>query len=487
MAPAPATLCQKIAPKTRHFSHSYSFISDLKTSPNNTNSSELIFPIYPTLSLSSSSLQQLHKFIKLHLKPQFKSEDLLHFLKKKLHYHIKFTYLDLHVFNWASTYEWFNHDHATYEWMAKTLAINSRFSELQTVLNSMVSNPCPCSQGIFSCPKIEPIFSFCISSYCKFGRIDDALVAFDKMKRVIDGRPSILSYNVMLNGLVKSNRHKDAIEFYSKMKREKAKPDVYTFNILISSYCRNLRTGSAVELFREMRESGCSPNVVSFNTLISGFCREGKIREGIGVAYEMLDLGFELSIATFHVLFNGLCRGGLVNDGCNLLIDLLRKRAIPKSLDCLELVEALCKEAKVWKALEIMDRLWIKGHFPTVVSCTTVLEGLRKRGDLDNGYLLMERMFKDGILPDIITYNCILQALCEIGRTLDANKIRVLASKKGLKPDADTFYILVYGFSREGNAKEGESIIDEMLDMDFIPDIATYNRLKEDLWKGERE
>lgn len=88
---------------------------------------------------------------------------------------------------------------------------------------------------------------------------------------------------------------------------------------------------------------------------------------------------------------------------------------------------------------------------------------------------LMEKMLKEGILPDSVTFNCLLEDLCDVGRTVDADRLRLLASTKGLDPDGMTYHILVSGYTRENRRKEGENLVNEMLDEGFIPDLATYN------------
>ncbi|KAL3730007.1 hypothetical protein ACJRO7_027070 [Eucalyptus globulus] len=89
----------------------------------------------------------------------------------------------------------------------------------------------------------------------------------------------------------------------------------------------------------------------------------------------------------------------------------------------------------------------------------------------------MENMLKEGIVPDIVTFNCLLEDLSDIGKTVEANKLRLLAQSKGLEPDGMMDRVLVSGFTRERKRKEGQILVDEMLDKDFIPDLATYNRL----------
>lgn len=91
----------------------------------------------PTLSLANTSHHQLHQFLKAHLTPSFTPQDLLIFLKNKLHYHPKFSHFDLHIFTWAATIDSFRHDHSTYEWMVKTLAITDRFDDLHSLLQGL--------------------------------------------------------------------------------------------------------------------------------------------------------------------------------------------------------------------------------------------------------------------------------------------------------------------------------------------------------------
>ncbi|KAL7247814.1 hypothetical protein ACSBR2_002679 [Camellia fascicularis] len=398
-------------------------------------------PLLPTISLSNTTTTQLTHFLKTHLKPSFTPQDLLSFLKNRLHHHPNFTQFDLHIFRYAATLDSFRHDHSTFEWMVRTLSVTDRFDALRSILEFMVLNQCPCSDGIFSCSRTEPIFRFAINSYCRVGRFDDALIAFDYMVKMIDGLPNVAVYNTLIHGFVKFREHEKALGFYNRMIKDRVKPDVFTFNILISSYCRNSEFGLAFEVFKEMRIKGCSPNVVSFNTLIKGFFRERKFEEGIGMAYEMIELGCEFSTVTCEILVGGLCRVGRVSEACNLVIDLSEKGVLPNGFDYFDLI------AKLYK--EVMGELWRKGNAPSFIACTTLIEGFRRVGKTEEAATLMEKMLKDGIVPDSATYNCLLRDVCNARKTVEANKLRLLASSKGLDPDGMTYNILVLGYTRE--------------------------------------
>ncbi|CAM8994876.1 unnamed protein product [Rhodiola kirilowii] len=402
--------------------------------------SSLPFPpqsTLPTITLSSSSTATyLSNFLHSHLKPSFTSQDLLFFLKSKLHHHPNFTQFDFHVFNWASNIDSFRHDHLTYQWITRTLAVTHRFNELFSVLDFIFSNPCPCSDGIFSCPRTEDIFRFSLNAFCRVGRLDDALKVFDKMRKMIDGKPNVAVYNMLIHGFVKRMEHERAVELYHRMLKDRVKPDVYTFNILISSYCRNSLFGLALEVFKEMRSKGCRPNVVSFNTLIKGFFREMKYDDAVQMAYEMIDLRCELSCATCEILH--------------------------------------------W-------RLWMscggKDTKPSLIASITLLEGLRKSQKLEEALRFTENILRENITPDSVTYNCLLEDLCKARRTRDAIRLSHLATGKGLDADSITYEILINGCSHEGIRKEGEQLVDEMLDKGFISDLASFNRMMEDLSK----
>ncbi|KAG1331692.1 pentatricopeptide repeat-containing protein [Cocos nucifera] len=438
-------------------------------------------PLLP-FSLSPAPPSHLARFLRSYLKPSFTPADLLHLLRRRLRHHPGLAPYDLDVFLWASGVDSFRHDHSTYEWMVRTLAATGRLDPLHHLLRLLLSHPCPCADGIFACPRLESIFRFALNAFCRAGRLADAATALDDARRSLDGRPAAALYNILLHGFARWGEHQKALDLFDKMLKDRVRPDAFTFNILISSSFRNTDFDAALDWFREMRARGCEPNVVTFNTLIKGFFREKKIKEGIGVAREMLDLGCQFSVPTCEILMNGLCKErGRVQEASDLLMEFLQKGAIPEGFDCLVLVEALCKEGRVERALEVVNSLWERAKLVSVVTCTSLIEWLRNLGKINEAYELMEKMLQKEMLPDTITLNCLLEALCDAGRTVDANRLKVLASKKGFRPDGVTLGLLVKGFSREGRTREGERVVDEMLDRGFIRNIASYDRLTEEL------
>ena len=201
------------------------------------------------------------------------------------------------------------------------------------------------------------------------------------------------------------------------------------------------------------------------------------------VAQEMLQLGAGLSVASMEILIGGLCRGGDALKAAEVFAEFLVDAVVPEGFDCLDLVESLCHVGRVDKAVEVVGLVLERNRASclSVPAGVTVLDCLMKAGKLDDVCRLMGRMVGEGIVPDTISCNCILEALCEAGRTSDANKLRILAKEKGFQADGVTYSMLVQGFGRQGRVTEGEAVLDEMLDLGFIPNIVAYNRLLDSL------
>ncbi|KAL9332095.1 hypothetical protein ACSQ67_001705 [Phaseolus vulgaris] len=384
-------------------------------------------------------------FLKAHWAPPFSPDTLLHFLKSKLHHHPSFSQFDFHLFTWASSLDSFHHTHATFHWMARTLAATHRFPQLRSLLHLIATHPCPCSPSIFSCPHTQPIFSHAIHAFSKSSQLHHALSAFHSMTKLIDSKPDVVVFNVLIHAFVKRGNLTQALQFYREMVvTHRVKPDVFTFNILISGYCRNSQFALALEVFHEMGKAGCEPNVVTFNTLIRGMFREGRVEDAIGMAREMVQL---------------------------------RKGVLPEGFDCFALVEVLCGQGCAVRALEVVYELWNGGSVPSLVACIVVVDGLRGLGKIDEVQRLVKRMLDEGMVLDVVTFNCVLRDICDARRTNEANRLMLVALSKGLEPDDMTYRTLVIGYMEEGGREEGELLVNEMLDRGFIPDLASYNKL----------
>jgi pentatricopeptide repeat protein len=416
---------------------------------------------------------------------------LLHLLRRARH-HPRLAPLDLHLLlAAASSSSAFRPDHRLTGLLAARLAASRRLPSLRRLLQLVLSRPCPCADdSIFACPDLLPTFRKAILAFAASGDIPSASDALASLRRAADSPLPADLYNIILHALARLRRHGDAVRFfyYEMTSVHRVVPDAYTFNILINSSCHAEGVDAAMRWFEEMRRRSCAPTGVSFNTLMRGFFRERRYKEGIKVAHEMLQLGVGLSVASMEILIGGLCNGGEALKAAEVFAEFLVDAVVPEGFDCLGLVESLCHVGNVDQALQVVELVLERNMVCclSVPAGVTVLECLLKAGKLDVVCQFMGRLVSEGVVPDIISCNCIFEALCEAGRTSDANRLRILATEKGFVADGVTYSMLVQGFGREGRMKEGEAVLDEMLDLGFIASIAAYNRLFDSLhmWRS---
>ncbi|CAO2181983.1 unnamed protein product [Urochloa humidicola] len=455
------------------------------TEPPTTSASIPLDPSLPVLPLAVSHLSPPSPLPALPSAHASSPASILRLLRRARH-HPRVAPLDLHILLAAADASpAFRPDHGLTSFLAARLAASRRLPSLRRLLHLVLARPCPCADdSIFACPELLPTFRKAIVAFAASGDIPAASEVLASLRRAADSPLPAEFYNIILHALSRLRRHDDVIRFYGEMTSVyRVAPDAYTFNILINSSCRAEGVNTAMRWFGEMQRRSCAPTTVSFNTLMRGFIREGKYKEGIKVAREMLELGVGLSVVSMEILIGGLCRGAEALKAAEVFVEFLGDGVVPEGFDCFELVQALCHAGKMDKAVEMVDMVLEKNMkcCLSVPAGVTVLECLMKVGKLDKVCQLMWRMIDQGIVPDTISCNFIFEALCEAGRTADANQLRVLAKEKGFEADSETYRLLVQGFGRQGRRKEGEAVLDEMLDSGFIPNIASYNRLLDGL------
>ncbi|KAK1279498.1 Pentatricopeptide repeat-containing protein [Acorus gramineus] len=136
----------------------------------------------------------------------------------------------------------------------------------------------------------EVTFNIVIDMFYKHGKSELAWLVFRRMDKLrIDA--SIITCNVLVNGLVSEGRINDAIRFVGRMESQfSVSPDVVTYNCVLNGMCKAGNVDRACEFILEMVRRGCRPDLVSYNTLINGLIRVGRVEDAC-VFFENLKVG----------------------------------------------------------------------------------------------------------------------------------------------------------------------------------------------------
>ncbi|CAI0428754.1 unnamed protein product [Linum tenue] len=146
---------------------------------------------------------------------------------------------------------------------------------------------------------------------CRQGQLDGALALF----QVIDNsslQSNVAGYNILMDGLWKAGREKEAREMFSRLSRDKfLQPDTRAYTITVDGLCRQGFVDEAYDLFRKMEGDSCLPNSCSYNVIIHGFLRHKDPLEAIDLIHEMVSEGFSADATTMSLLIELLPKNQL--------------------------------------------------------------------------------------------------------------------------------------------------------------------------------
>merc|ERR1711879_63352 len=110
-----------------------------------------------------------------------------------------------------------------------------------------------------------------IDGLMKGNRHLDALHIFSEMK-LEDIKPDTVVYNIILNGLVSSNQElRLVLRYWNELHNQGLEPDIITYNIVIRAYMKNKSPTEALKLLDKLHYQGLKPDTVTYNEFLVGF------------------------------------------------------------------------------------------------------------------------------------------------------------------------------------------------------------------------
>ncbi|KAL0372665.1 UNVERIFIED_CONTAM: hypothetical protein Scaly_0948100 [Sesamum calycinum] len=91
--------------------------------------------------------------------------------------------------------------------------------------------------------------------------------------------PDVKNCNRILRLLRDRDLVGKAREVYEMMGPFGIKPTIVTYNTMLDSFCKEGNVQQALDLLLEMQRRGCHPNDVTFNVLINGLSKKGDFEE----------------------------------------------------------------------------------------------------------------------------------------------------------------------------------------------------------------
>ncbi|CAD8084529.1 unnamed protein product [Paramecium sonneborni] len=119
----------------------------------------------------------------------------------------------------------------------------------------------------------------CLVDACvRNDRLDQALQFIEQMKSQNLSINTVL-YTTIIKGFCKLNQTEEAMKYFNLMKQnQRTYPNLITYNSLLDGLVKNGLMNQADKLFQELVESTIKPDLITFSTLLKGHCRRGNMK-----------------------------------------------------------------------------------------------------------------------------------------------------------------------------------------------------------------
>ena len=78
-----------------------------------------------------------------------------------------------------------------------------------------------------------------------------------------------------------------AFALLNSMKNSRVSPNVFVYNVVLNGLCKEKRMRDAEKLFDEMLKRKLVLSLVKYNTLIDGYCKVGQLEGAFGLRAKM--------------------------------------------------------------------------------------------------------------------------------------------------------------------------------------------------------
>ncbi|KAM3340767.1 hypothetical protein P3S68_028401 [Capsicum galapagoense] len=249
-------------------------------------------------------------------------------------------------------------------------------------------------------------YSSIVNGLCREGRLDEATAMLDLMAK----QGCTLSSHVC-NALIKASKVQEALRFFGEMHSQNCSPTVVTYNVLIDGLCKAERFGDAYELVEEMLKKGWTPDMITYSLLVDGLCRSKMVDLALKLLNQIVSKGLKPDVTMVNIIIHGLCSVGKLENTLQIFLSMSQWECLPNLVTYNTLMEGFYK-ARDCKNASAVWALILRGGFqPDISSYNITLKGLSSCHRMSDAILFFNDARKRKIHPTAVTWNILVRAV----------------------------------------------------------------------------
>eukprot|EP01018_Ginkgo_biloba_P031329 Gb_01246 [translate_table: standard] len=294
-----------------------------------------------------------------------------------------------------------------------------------------------------------------VDMYAKCGRIENALMVFEKMPQL-----DMVLWNAMISGYGQSGHVGEALKLFKKMPRR----DAISWNVMIAGYAQNGNVDEALELFQKMP----GRDAVSWNVMIAGCSQNGYVEEAQKLYRQMQLTGVKPNSETFVIVLPACANLAVLEQGKEIHGVIIKSGFQSYVFVGCSLVDMYAKCGSLEDARKVFDKLPRRD----VVLWTTMIAGYAMNGCGKEALQLFEQMQHSGMKPDHVTFVGVLSACCHAGLVADGWRyFHDMSQYYDITPAMEHYCCMVDLLGRAGQLVEAQDFIHKM---PIKPDAAVW-------------
>lgn len=338
---------------------------------------------------------------------------------------------------------------------------------------------------------LQPTLHACnslIACFLRRGFIDDALSAFESMKKMAI-KPSEYTYSLVIKAVGHSQGWQYALHLLNEMETQDGlKLDTVAYNTLISVCGRADKWKEVHQLWGKLKQKGCKETMVTYRLLVSTFVQSDQVELALEAYHDMINNGWKPNEDVLKGLTCVCAKGGqwvLALDFFQNMVDLGTK---PNKITYNTLINSLGKAREVDLAFKIYEHMQAVGHKADAYTIRALLNCLKRTGQFARSVSLFDSLKASRSFEmNTEIYNMALLSCQRLGLWEKALQYVWEMEKSGLKPGTLSYNILISTCEVARQPKVALQVYEHMLCVDCSPNTFTYLPLiracgRGDLW-----
>ncbi|KAK2453613.1 pentatricopeptide repeat-containing protein [Trifolium repens] len=262
-------------------------------------------------------------------------------------------------------------------------------------------------------------YSTVISLFCRNGELGKAFQMKAEMVEK-DILPDAMTYSSLIQGLCRQRKLSEAFNLFREMLGQGLSPDE---SVLINGLNKKARTREAKKLLLKLFYDESVPNDVTYDTLIEncsdnefksvvglvkGFCMKGLMEEADRVLKTMHEKNFKPDGAVYNLIIHGHCRRGNVRKAYDMYREMVRCGFVSHVVTVIALIKALSKEGMIDELSSVMQNILSRCTLNDAELPKSLVEINFKEGNMDGVLIVLTEMANDGLLSNGGDYSCAL-------------------------------------------------------------------------------